>query len=134
MNRKFFVMSLISTVLALFGCTSRANAEGNDTLPFKSVEVAEFAELIADTTVFRLDVRTPEEYADGHIEGAINIDVKQPDFEEKALATLPKDKTLAVYCRSGNRSKKACTILTNNGYKVVELATGWLGWAVTHQS
>ncbi len=129
MNRKFIVMSLISTVLALFGCTSRANAEGNDTLPFKSVEVAEFAELIADTTVVRLDVRTPEEFAEGHIEGAINIDVKQPDFEGKALATRPKDKTWSVDCRSGNRSKKSCTILTNNGYKVVELATGWLGWS-----
>ena len=96
---------------------------------FKSVEVEEFAKVIADTTVIRLDVRTQEEYAEGHRDNAINIDVKKDDFESKAISALPKDKTIAVYCRGGRRSKKAAKILTANGYTVVELNSGYKGWS-----
>lgn len=95
----------------------------------ESVSAEAFAQIIAnDTTIIRLDVRTAEEYAEGHIEGSINIDVLSPDFEQKALAQLPKDKKIALYCRSGNRSKQAMRILANNGYNIVELNTGVLGW------
>lgn len=76
----------------------------------------------------RLDVRTAEEYADGHIENTLNIDVLKDDFQEKALITLPKDKTIAVNCRSGKRSKNAAKILVKNGYKVIELDEGYNGW------
>jgi rhodanese-related sulfurtransferase len=95
---------------------------------FKSVSVEEFEALINDTTVQRIDVRTPEEYAEGHIAGSININVNDESFELKALDTLDKDRTVALYCRSGRRSKKAATILSDNGYQVVELATGINGW------
>lgn len=95
----------------------------------ESVSAEAFAKIIAnDTTIIRLDVRTAEEYAEGHIEGSINIDVLSSDFEQKALAQLPKDKKIALYCRSGNRSKQAMRILANNGYNIVELNTGVLGW------
>ncbi|MFQ9809799.1 MAG: rhodanese-like domain-containing protein [Segatella copri] len=76
----------------------------------------------------RLDVRTAEEFANGHIRGAINIDVLKSDFEQKAAATLPKSKTIAVNCRSGKRSKNAAAILTKNGYQVIELDSGFIGW------
>lgn len=76
----------------------------------------------------RLDVRTAEEYADGHIENTLNIDVLKDDFQEKALITLPKDKTIAVNCRSGKRSKNAAKILVKNGYKIIELDEGYNGW------
>lgn len=115
-------MGLFATVMSLFGCKAQDNK-------FRSVEVEEFEQVIADTTVVRLDVRRVDEFSQGHIEGALNIDVLQEDFEKKALASLPKEKTVALYCRSGNRSKKASQILSGKGYKVVELATGYLGWA-----
>ena len=115
------IMSILATICSLFSCS----AQNQD---FKSVEVDEFEKVIADTAVIRLDVRTPDEYAEGHIEGAKNIDVLNDTFEEKACAVLPKDKTIALYCRSGKRSKKAAGILSAKGYKVVELNTGYLGW------
>ena len=80
----------------MFSCN--AQNEKSDSA-FKSVEVEEFAKVIADTAVVRLDVRTADEYAEGHIDNAINIDVLKDDFESKATATLPKDKTIALYCR-----------------------------------
>ena len=115
------IMSILAMICSLFSCS----AQNND---FKSVEVDEFEKVIGDTAVIRLDVRTPEEYAEGHIEGAQNIDVLNDTFEEKACATLPKDRVIALYCRSGKRSKKAAGILAAKGYKIVELNTGYLGW------
>ena len=121
--KRILVMGLFGAILGLFSC----NAQSSDNA-FKSVEVEEFAKVIADTSVIRLDVRTPEEYAEGHIDNAINIDVKNDSLESKALSTLPKDKTIALYCRSGRRSKNAAKILSAHGYIVVELNSGYNGW------
>lgn len=95
---------------------------------YKSLSADDYEKAIADTAVIRLDVRTAEEFANGHIRGAINIDVLKSDFEQKAAATLPKSKTIAVNCRSGKRSKNAAAILTKNGYQVIELDPGFIGW------
>ena len=86
-----------------------------------------FAEVIADTSVVVLDVRTAEEFQAGHIKGALNIDVLKSDFEKKATSEIPEGKTIALYCRSGNRSKKAANALASK-YKVIELGTGYIGW------
>ena len=95
---------------------------------FRSVSVDEFQHLIADSSVIRLDVRTAKEFDEGHIPNAVNIDVLQPDFLQKALSSLPCKRTIAVNCRSGKRSKKAAELLAKKGYKVVELDTGFNGW------
>ena len=97
---------------------------------FKTVDVAEFAKAVADTSYIVLDVRTPAEYTEGHIPGThFNIDVLEDSYTEIALNTLPKEKPVALYCRSGNRSKNAARILAENGYQVLELGTGFRGWA-----
>ena len=85
--------------------------------PFRSVSVNEFEIAVTDTSYVVLDVRMPVEYAEGHIPGTdYNIDVLEDNFKEEALKKLPKDKPVALYCRSGNRSKTAARILTENGY------------------
>lgn len=106
---------------AIFSC--KAQNKG-----FESVSADTYEKIIADTTVVRLDVRTAEEFAAGHIENAVNIDVLKPDFEQKACEVLPKDKVIAVNCRSGKRSKKAAGILVRDGYVVVELDKGYNAW------
>ena len=96
---------------------------------FKTVDVAEFAKAVADTSYVVLDVRTPAEHSEGHIPGThLNIDVLDDSYTEVALNALPKDKPVALYCRSGNRSKNAARILAENGYQVLELGTGFRGW------
>lgn len=67
----------------------------------------------ADTIV--IDVRTPAEYSEGHLEGAVNIDVKDPNFGV-ILSQLPTDGDYVVYCRSGNRSAKAVEIMKAAGF------------------
>ena len=132
--RKSITRAVYALAIATFVATSCANSKAtesneNETVKFQSVSVEEFAKCIADTAnVLLVDVRTAEEYGAGHIDNAINIDVKREDFDSIANADLPKDKTIAVYCRSGRRSKTASEILTGNGYTVVELDSGYNGW------
>lgn len=95
---------------------------------FRSVDAETFAQVIEDTTVVRLDVRTANEYAQGHIPNALLIDVTQADFMQKVEQLLPKDKTIALYCRSGRRSKNAARQLAQHRYQVVELSTGFNSW------
>ena len=94
---------------------------------FKSVDIDEFKTEISKSDVQLVDVRTAQEYSEGHIPGAMNIDVNAPDFEEKIKA-LDKKENVAIYCRSGRRSKMAANKMTEAGFKVIELNTGFLSW------
>ncbi len=115
------LMGIITMLCSLFGCS--AQTEG-----FKSLTVKEYAKAIEDTAIVRLDVRTAEEFAEGHIAKTRNIDVLKNDFESKAVAMLPKNHIIAVNCRSGKRSKNAARILVKNGFKVIELDGGYNDW------
>lgn len=95
---------------------------------FENTDVEGFTEKIRDPQVVILDVRTEKEYQEGHIDGAVLIDVKESDFIKKAEAILPKDKTIAVYCRSGRRSATAAGMLGERGYQVVNLKGGIMAW------
>lgn len=110
---------ILLCLMSFFGCKA---------VDFRSVDAETFAKVIEDSTVVRLDVRTANEYAQGHIPGALLIDVTQADFMQKAEQLLPKDKTIALYCRSGRRSKNAAMLLAKNGYQVIELNTGFNSW------
>ena len=73
--------------------------------------------------------RSPEEYAEGHIPGSLNIDVKDKEnFPTSVDKLLDKEKKVAVYCRSGRRSRTAAEQLTQKGFKVYNLNKGILHW------
>lgn len=96
---------------------------------YRSLSVDEYEKAIADTSVFRLDVRTSEErMTDGYIPGTVMIDVQKDGFVDKAREILPKDRTIAVNCRSGRRSKLAAEMLVSLGYDVIELDGGFNAW------
>ncbi len=114
---------ILTLLLAALGLTT---ACGQDN--FENTDVQGFAELVADTNVVVLDVRTVAEFAEGHIDGAILIDQGQSDFVEKAKSALPTDKKIAVYCRSGRRSANAASRLADIGYKCVNLKGCIIAW------
>ena len=96
---------------------------------FFSYSPEEFERLLNNNADIQLvDVRRPEEFETGHIEKAILINVQASDFLKKAQSLLEKSKPVAVYCRSGRRSKDAAEQLTKDGFTVYELDTGYLGW------
>ena len=113
----------ITCLLATLGLTTACGQQN-----YENVDVKGFSELAENPGVALLDVRTAEEFAEGHIEGALNIDQKQSDFAEQVSKTVPTDKTLALYCRSGRRSANAAEKLAAMGYKCVNLKGGIIAW------
>lgn len=81
----------------------------------------------ADPSIVLIDVRTPEEYQQGHIEGAVNHDVESGAFAD-AIASLPTDGRYIVYCRSGNRSAAAMREMIDAGFTEVYDMGGLAAW------
>jgi rhodanese-related sulfurtransferase len=92
----------------------------------------QFAEKIEAESAVLLDVRTPQEFQQAHIDGAQLIDIHQPDFQQK-IDELPRDRTYLIYCRSGHRSAVACRMMASMGFEDVHnLQKGIIDW-VHHQ-
>ena len=118
----------LSVLLMLASCTLSVEKKVYGKGAVSSVSVEEFAAEIGREGVQLVDVRTAGEYAAGSIDGSINIDVNSGHFGAEADSLLDKKRTVAVYCRSGRRSKKAAEILSMMGFDVVELDKGYKGW------
>ncbi|TWV13119.1 rhodanese-like domain-containing protein [Bacteroidaceae bacterium HV4-6-C5C] len=97
---------------------------------YKTVSVDEFESVISNPEVQRLDVRTLAEFSDSHIPGSLNINVLDDSFMSMADSLLSKEKPVALYCRSGKRSRKAAGILAEKGYKVYNLDKGFESWTL----
>ena len=99
------------------------------TAAYKNLSVEEFARMADDKTNVILDVRTPAEFAAGHIPGAVNLDVTASDFQAKAAA-LDRSKTYLVHCASGVRSARACDKLNQLDFpNLYNLPGGFRAWA-----
>ena len=87
---------------------------------------AEFAAALKRPGTTIVDVRTPQEYAQGHLPGAVNVDVSSPDFAAQ-IATLDPNAPYAVYCRSGNRSGVAVATMAEQGFTEAYHLGGGIG-------
>jgi rhodanese-related sulfurtransferase len=115
------VIASLAVVLLLAGCSSSPSAT--------DLSVSEFTGKVAEQGIVTLDVRTPGEFNEGHIEGAQLIDFQSGNFENE-IAALDKGKTYAVYCRSGNRSGQAVKVMREAGFKnLYNLNGGVIDWA-----
>lgn len=129
----FASVALATGVLAGCSSTTTASPTGNSADPaaqaasVQVVDAAAFQQAIADGAKV-IDVRTPAEFATGHIEGAVNLDIAGPDFAAE-IAALDPQQDYAVYCRSGNRSAVASAQMADIGItSIVDLGTGIGGW------
>lgn len=116
---------LLFSILAALGFFANTQAQSE-------VEVLEPQAFIerakADTSAILLDVRQPEEFAEGHLAQAINLDWLNQTVFINGLAKLNKQKTYYVYCRSGRRSQAAAGKLKAEGFQVIDLKGGYLHW------
>lgn len=129
-NIKSLIMLAVVTVIAV-SCArffSKGSSKPLAIEAWANMGVDEFQTLIADPAVQLLDVRTQEEFDDGHIAGAILVDVNDSTFVEKAMAVLDPQREVAVYCRSGRRSARAANLLAARGLKVTNLTGGVMAW------
>ena len=118
MKKILYIVGLFVLISACSGNSKSYTSQSNEQL----------LELLEDSTVQLLDVRSQEEFEEFHIRQAILIDLGDSLFTEKALDILDKERPVAIYCRTGRRSKKASTILSEKGFKVYELAGGITSW------
>lgn len=123
-----FVLGLLAVILIFLAtmifAPSANNSAPTDTATVARLSSMEFDQSINANSAVILDVRTPDEFTSGHINNAVNIDFYAADFKTK-LDALDKSKPYAVYCRSGNRSAQAVTIMKQLGFKnIVELKGG----------
>ena len=89
---------------------------------------ARIASKLVDRGIAVLDVRTPQEFAPEHLEGAMNIDYSSPDFRER-IASLDRRQPYLVYCGSGKRSHNATRVMAEMGFReVYDLAGGIAAW------
>ena len=127
----FIAASLASLSLSATAAdkpATKTTAEASATKRFRNIDVAEWEKLRKDASVVVLDVRTAEEFADGHMPGAINLDIRGGKFAE-TLAGLDKSKTYLVHCAVGGRSAKACGQMDGLKFeKVLNLSGGITAW------
>ncbi len=96
---------------------------------FKLLEYKLYKSHIENNSIQLIDVRTPEEYNLGHINGAVNIDYKNENIFYRSFKKLDKSKPVYLYCRSGNRSKKSADILIELGFsRIYDLKGGFIEW------
>ena len=122
-------MMLVAALLGVHACGQKQAEEKVEQKTVLTMDVDEFEKAISREDVVLLDVRTSEEFAERHLKHAIQIDVKEPGFLEKCQKQLPAGKTVAVYCRTGFRSKSAGNILTEAGFDVINMKGGITAWA-----
>jgi phage shock protein E len=127
-TRRSTAALVLAAVVAATLATSGCSGSGDSTVavsagptasaaPTNGAELgaAEFAAALKRPGTTIVDVRTPEEYAQGHLPGAVNVDVSSPDFSAQ-IATLDPSAPYAVYCRSGNRSGVAVATMAEQGF------------------
>jgi rhodanese-related sulfurtransferase len=117
--KRLLTALLLPLTLVLAACSSSGATD---------LSAADFSAKIAESGVVILDVRSADEFAAGHISGAINIDVEGLQFDS-GIATLDKNATYAVYCHSGRRSKIAVGKMADAGFtKLFNLTSGIADW------
>lgn len=127
---RLLAAGMLGAALVLTGCSaapsgSAASASAPATQG-ENLDAQAFAALIKDPAVVVIDVRTPEEFAAGHLENATSINVEGADFADK-IARLDKSATYALYCRSGNRSNVALQAMKQAGFTKVHHLVGGIG-------
>lgn len=96
--------------------------------PYENIDVSTFKSKMQDPNTVVLDVRTPAETDRGIIDGALIIDIRDPDFASK-ISDLDKEKTYLVYCQSGGRSARACEMMSEMGFAdLYNLENGYSAW------
>jgi rhodanese-related sulfurtransferase len=115
------IIILLGVLLSIYACQS---SNGQTVLTPSQYQTA----INKSDKVIIIDVRTPDEYKEGHLKNAINVDYYNNQFSV-IMSTYPKDANIYLYCRSGNRSGKAASILKDLGYtNVFDMAGGFTAW------
>ncbi len=100
-----------------------------DNKKFELLKYSDFKKKIESSDVILIDVRTPMEFSQGHIQGSVNVDFNEEKDFQNYFENLDKSETIFLYCRSGNRSRKSAEKLIDLGFnKIYDLDGGFIEW------
>ena len=98
--------------------------------PVSQITIETLKKDVMGKDVQLIDVRTTEEFEQGHIDDAININIKDIETFKSKISTLNKNKPIYIYCHKGGRSKKASEILKADGFtEIYDYSGGWSQWS-----
>lgn len=118
----YFLFFVVIFSLGLWACSEKPKDK------FTNLNSDQFEQLIQDPNIQLVDVRTLAEYTEGHLPGSLQLNVLDTEFSTCADSLLEPGRPVAVYCKSGRRSRKAAKLLTEKGFKVYNLDKGFLNW------
>jgi thioredoxin 1 len=131
--RGVFYISFLCLLTGLFSCQNQANTSNTKAIN-TSITVEEFEKKLSDGNVQLIDVRTPEEYNQGHLKGALNYNINSSEFENQILK-LDKNNPILVYCLSGGRSGAAADLMAGSGFtEVYNMQGGIMKWSAANKS
>ena len=132
--KHFFLAAALAFTAPLASCSSSDTANVPTDVAvgtpanLERVDANTFTSVVAIPGITIIDVRTPGEFAQGHIDGAVNYNVEGPDFADQLMGLDPGG-VYAVYCQSGNRSQVAVDQMASIGVNsIFELESGITGW------
>ena len=113
----------LSLILGFIFMSLGAFAQTVEKDSIQVLSITQFEKMSQKKKNLVVDVRTPEEVAEGHLSGAVNINFLGEGFAEE-IKTLNKNKTYLLYCRSGSRTRKAADLMQKSGFKHVYMLEG----------
>lgn len=117
-------------IVILFMLLLFMSCKGQDTEQTKKIDIDTFKTEVIGKDVQLVDVRTSKEYMVGHIDDAINIDMRDNEKFKDKVSKLNKSKPIYIYCHSGGRSNKASKILEELGFEeIYDFSGGWSTWS-----
>jgi rhodanese-related sulfurtransferase len=136
--KKVILLLAISVVLTSCGQTTKKENSVNSAVKqqvikqnatIERLDAKSFYDRVNGKKAQLIDVRTPQEYAAGHLKNADNINIFDANFVDQIEKKYKKEEPVYVYCRSGGRSMKAAGMLKSKGFNVVNLNGGFNGWS-----
>ncbi len=128
--KNIFYATVLCLAASVSSCQNASNQSKGGTQINTTLSVDDFEKKIAELPAVQLiDVRTPDEFSQGHLKGALNYNINSSEFESQ-LAKLDKTKPVLVYCLSGGRSSSAASVMADKGFvEVYNMQGGIMKWS-----
>ncbi len=131
--RNIFYITLLCLSASLFSCQNQSDGVHDPNIVNTTISVDEFEKKLSEKDIQLIDVRTPEEFSQGHLKGALNYDINSNGFQDQ-ISKLSKNKIVLVYCLSGGRSATASELLATQGFqKIYNMQGGVIKWNASNK-
>ncbi len=132
--KTLFYISLFCLSASVFSCQNQPNGTQADRPINTTISIDDFEKKLSADEIQLIDVRTPEEFNQGHLKGALNYNINSGEFQQQ-IAKLDKNKVVLVYCLSGGRSASAAELMASAGFQeIYNMQGGIMKWNAANKA